>query len=135
VALSAEARQLLEQRIAEMFFAVDSGQATKTLDFCTDDFCLSLGSTTVDRVQYAELMAKREQAEYQTRHAFSNPRVITEDGSQITIALLVTAHRLEANASEPKVNLGDFTDKWTYADDDWRLVSRSIQPALLIKAG
>jgi hypothetical protein len=121
------ARRDVEDLIVEGFHAVDTGHATRSL--ATDDFEMILPNMTITGEQYRQFLARREQADYTTRHCVSNVRVLSSGDDQITLAFVVAGHRLNADAAEPIVNVADFVDRWITVDGSWRHRSRSITPA------
>jgi SnoaL-like domain len=128
-------RDDVEQLIAESFFRVDSGEALRGLELVTDDFTLVLPNMTIDREQYAAVMARREEATYATRHCFSNLRSLDASEEAVEVAFVVTAHRLEADAEDTTVSVADFSDCWVPSGGTWRLKSRSIKLVFPIGLG
>jgi 3-phenylpropionate/cinnamic acid dioxygenase small subunit len=128
-------RSEVEQLISESFFRVDSGKAQQGLELVSDDFTLELPNMTIDRAQYAGVMAKREEATYSTRHCFSNLRLTEKTEAGVRVAFVVTAHRLEEDAADTTVTVADFTDHWVLKAETWRLQSRSIRLVFPIGIG
>jgi 3-phenylpropionate/cinnamic acid dioxygenase small subunit len=128
-------RNEVEQLISENFFRVDSGHAQQGLELVSDDFTLELPNMTIDRAQYAGVMAKREEATYSTRHCFSNLRLMEKTDAGVRVAFVVTAHRLEEDAVDTTVTVADFSDHWVLKDDAWSLQSRSIRLVFPIGIG
>jgi hypothetical protein len=118
----------VEQLVLRGFFAVDSGApdlAPKT----AENFELVLPNTTISGDQYRGFVAKRATADYTTRHCVSNFRLVRGSDVAVTVAFIVTAHRLNAGAAAPIVNVADFVDEWTAVDGGWEHRSRDITPA------
>jgi SnoaL-like domain len=128
-------RAVIEQLIAKTFHRVDSGRATSGVELVTKDFTLVVPNTTVDHAQYVAIMAKREAAFYTTRHSFSNTRVLEESDTKVSIAFVVTAHRLNHDETDTSITIADFADDWTLEGDVWRLHSRSITPVFPLGLG
>jgi SnoaL-like domain len=126
-------RNDIEQLIADGFHRVDSGQAGTSPELVTDDFTLVLPSMTLDHGQYVDVMAKRQEATYTTRHCASNLRLLDGTNTSVTVAFVVTAHRLEADATVPVANVADFVDEWVSAGTGWQLRTRTITPAFPVR--
>jgi hypothetical protein len=125
-------RREVEDLVIAGFHAVDHGELDHAPRYTTDDFEMVLPNMTITGEQYAAFIAQRAQADYTTRHAVSNLRVVDTSSDAITVGYLVTGHRLNAGASAPIVNVADFVDVWQQIDGAWRHRSRSITPAFPI---
>jgi hypothetical protein len=121
-------RDDVAQLIAENLHHVDSGSAERTVDLVTDDFTMTIGPTTLDRAQYAEIMQRRAQAEHQTRHCFSNLRLVDGNEASVTVAYVATVHRLEPGDATPSTSVSDWTEEWVQAGGGWKARSRVIAP-------
>jgi hypothetical protein len=126
-------RDAVEALIVEGFHAVDHGQIAVAERRTTDDFEMILPNMTVTGEQYDQFVAKRAEAHYITRHCVTNVRTVGHGHDEITMSFVVTAHRLNAGADQPIVNVADMVDRWVLVADGWRHRSRSITPAFPVK--
>lgn len=121
-------RDDIAQLIAENFHAVDSGDAERTVDTVSEDFTMSLGPMVMDRAQYVDAMQRRAQAGHQTRHCFTNLRLVESTDESVTVGFVATVHRLEPTDDQPTVSVSDWTEQWVRTGDSWRLRSRTVAP-------
>jgi ketosteroid isomerase-like protein len=121
-------RDDIVQLIAENFHFVDSGAADRTIDLVSDDFTMTIGSMVLDRAHYIDAMQRRAQADYQTRHCFTNLRLVEAAEDAVTVGFVATVHRLEPTDDQPTVAVSDWTEEWVRCDDSWRVRSRVVVP-------
>jgi SnoaL-like domain len=121
----------LEQLISDSCAWGDHGEAADwVLKLCTEGFTLRGPGVDLNREQFEQMMTVRVAAQYETRHQWSNLRVLDVDGDAVDIAFVMCVHRRDQGADVTTRTIADFADRWARTPDGWRLASRTITPAL-----
>jgi len=125
-------RKEIEQLLSETFAWVDHGEADRVPKLCAEGFALHAPGVDLDLAQFEHMMTVRVAARYETRHQWSNLRVVDGDGDgdAVDVAFVVCVHRREEGADVTTRMVADFADRWARTPDGWRLVSRAITPVL-----
>jgi hypothetical protein len=123
-------RKELEQLLSETFAWIDHGQADQVSKLCSEGFVLHAPGTDIALAQFEQMMTHRVSASYETRHQWSNLRVLDVDSDGVDVAYVVCIHRREEGAEVTTRSLGDFTDRWVRTPDGWHLAARTITPVL-----
>jgi hypothetical protein len=123
-------RKEIEQLLSETFASVDHGEADQVPTLCAEGFVLHAPGRDLDLAQFAQAMTVRAAARYDTRHQWSNLRVLDVDGDAADVAYVVCIHRRDGGADVTTHSIGDFADRWARTPDGWRLASRAVIPVL-----
>jgi SnoaL-like domain len=123
-------RKEIEQLLSETFAWVDHGEADRVPKLCAEGFVLHGPGVDLDLEQFEKMMTGRVAASYETRHQWSNLRVLDVDGDAVDIAFVMCVHRLDEGAEVTTRAIADFADRWARTPDGWRLASRTITPVL-----
>jgi SnoaL-like domain len=123
-------RKEIEQLLSETFAWVDHGEADRVPKLCAEGFALHGPAIDLDLEQFEEMMTVRVAAQYETRHQWSNLRVLDVDGDAVDIAFVMCVHRRDEGADITTRTIVDFADRWARTPDGWRLASRTITPVL-----
>jgi SnoaL-like protein len=118
----------IEQLLSETFAWVDHGEADRLSKLCGGGFVLHSPGGDLDLEQFEQRMNVRVAARYETRHQWSNLRVLDVDGDAVDVAFVVCVHRRDEGADVPTRAVADFADRWARTADGWRLASRTITP-------
>jgi SnoaL-like domain len=123
-------RKEIEQLLSETFAWVDHGEADRLPKLCGEGFALHAPGVDLDLEQFEQRMNVRVAARYETRHQWSNLRVLDVDGDAVDVAFVVCVHRRDEGADVTTRAVADFADRWARTADGWRLASRTITPVL-----
>jgi hypothetical protein len=123
-------RKEIEQLLSETFAWVDHGEADRVPKLCAEGFALHGPGIDLDLEQFEQMMTVRVAAQYETRHQWSNLRVLDVDGDAVDTAFVTCVHRRDQGADVTTRTIADFADRWARTPDGWRLASRTITPAL-----
>jgi hypothetical protein len=123
-------RKEIEQLLSETFAWVDHGEADRLPKLCAEGFALHGPGIDLDLEQFEKMMTVRVAALYETRHQWSNLRVLDGDGEAVDIAFVMCVHRRDEGAEVTTRAIADFADRWARTPDGWRLASRTITPVL-----
>jgi hypothetical protein len=123
-------RKEIEQLLSETFAWVDHGDADRVPKLCAEGFALHAPGIALDLQQFEQMMTVRVTARYETRHQWSNLRVLDIDGDAVGVAFVVCVHRRDEGADVTTRVFADFADRWARTPDGWRLASRTITPVL-----
>jgi hypothetical protein len=125
-------RKEIEQLLSETFALVDHGEADRLSKLCGEGFALHAPGVDLDLEQFEQRMNVRVAARYETRHQWSNLRVldVDVDGEAVDVAFVVCVHRRDEGADITTRAVSDFADRWVRTADGWRLASRTITPVL-----
>jgi hypothetical protein len=123
-------RKEIEQLLSETFAWVDHGEADRLPKLCAEGFALHGPGIDLDLEQFEKMMTVRVAAPYETRHQWSNLRVLDGDGEGVDIAFVMCVHRRDEGAEVTTRAIADFADRWARTPDGWRLASRKITPVL-----
>jgi hypothetical protein len=123
-------RTELEQLLSESFSWVDHGEADRVPKLCAEGFTLHAPGIDVGLEQFEQMMGVRVTAPYETRHQWSNLRVLDVDGDAVDVAFVVCVHRRDEGADVTTRAVADFADRWARTPDGWRLAYRAITPVL-----
>jgi hypothetical protein len=123
-------RKEIEQLLSETFAWVDHGEADRLPKLCAEGFALHGPGIDLDLEQFEKMMTVRVAAPYETRHQWSNLRVLDGDGEGVDIAFVMCVHRRDEGAEVTTRAIADFADRWARMPDGWRLASRKITPVL-----
>jgi hypothetical protein len=123
-------RKEIEQLLSETFAWVDHGEADRLPKLCAEGFALHGPGIDLDLEQFEKMMTVRVAAPYETRHQWSNLRVLDGDGEGVDIAFVMCVHRRDEGAEVTTRAIADFADRWARTPDGWRLASRTITPVL-----
>jgi hypothetical protein len=125
-------RKEIEQLLSETFAWVDHGEADRLSKLCGEGFALHAPGVDLDLEQFEQRMNARVAARYETRHQWSNLRVldVDVDGEAVDVAFVVCVHRRDEGADVTTRAVSDFADRWERTADGWRLASRTITPVL-----
>ncbi|MDT5359393.1 MAG: SnoaL-like domain, partial [Mycobacterium sp.] len=97
---------------------------------CAEGFALHGPGIDLDLEQFEQMMTVRVAASYETRHQWSNLRVLDVDGDAVDVAFVMCVHRRDEGAELTTRTIADFADRWARTPDGWRLASRTITPVL-----
>jgi hypothetical protein len=123
-------RSELAQLLSESFAWIDHGEADRVPKLCAEGFALHAPGIDLNLEQFEQTMTGRVTAPYETRHQWTNLRVLDVDGDAVDIAFVVCVHRRDEGADVTTRTVGDFADRWARTPDGWRLASRTITPVL-----
>jgi hypothetical protein len=123
-------RTKIEQLLSETFAWVDHGEADRVSKMCGEGFSMHAPGIDLDLEQFKQMMTVRVAARYETRHQWSNLRVLDVDGDAVDVAFVVCIHRRDEGADVTTLAVADFADRWARTADGWRLASRTITPVL-----
>jgi hypothetical protein len=123
-------RKEIEQLLSETFAWVDHGEADRVPKLCAEGFALHGPGIDLDLEQFEKMMTVRVAAPYETRHQWSNLRVLDVDGEAVDIAFVMCVHRRDEGAEVTTRTIADFADRWARTPDGWQLASRTITPVL-----
>jgi SnoaL-like domain len=123
-------RKEIEQLLSETFAWVDHGEADRVPKLCAEGFALHGPGIDLDLEQFEKMMSVRAAAPYETRHQWSNLRVLDVYGDAVDIAFVMCVHRRDEGAEVTTRTIADFVDRWARTPDGWRLASRTITPVL-----
>jgi SnoaL-like domain len=119
----------LEQLISDSCAWGDRGEAADwVLNLCTEGFGLHGPGVDLDRKQFAQWISLRAEAPFETRHQWTNLRVLAVDGDIVDIEWLECVHRRDEGSDVTIRTIGDVADRWVRTPDGWRLASRTITP-------
>jgi hypothetical protein len=119
----------LEQLISDSCAWGDHGEAADwVLKLCTEGFALHGSEVHLDREQFKQLITLRAGAPFETRHQFTNLRVVAVDGDAVDVEWLECVHRRDEGSDVTIRTIGDVADRWERTPDGWRLASRTITP-------
>jgi hypothetical protein len=119
----------LEQLISDSCAWGDRGEAADwVLNLCTEGFALHGPGVDLDRTQFAQWISLRAEAPFETRHQWTNLRILAVDGDNVDIEWLECVHRRDQGSDVTIRTIGDVADRWVRATDGWRLASRTITP-------
>ncbi|MDT7582633.1 MAG: SnoaL-like domain [Pseudonocardiales bacterium] len=130
MSLELSERKEIEQLLSETFAWVDHGEADRVPKLCCEGFALHGPGVDFDLEQFEQIMTVRVAAPYETRHQWSNLRVLDVDGDSVDIEFVVCVHRRDLGADVTTRMVTDFADRWARTSDGWRLASRTITPVL-----
>jgi hypothetical protein len=130
MSLEPSERKEIEQLLSETFAWVDHGDADRVPKLCAEGFALHAPGINLDLEQFEQMMTARVAARYETRHQWSNLRVLDVDGDSVNVAFVVCVHHLDLGADVTTRMFADFADRWARTSDGWRLASRTITPVL-----
>jgi 3-phenylpropionate/cinnamic acid dioxygenase small subunit len=132
MSLEPHSRKEIEQLLSETFAWIDHGEADRVPKLCAQGFVLHAPGIELSLEQFEQTMTVRAAARYQTRHQWSNLRVLDVDldGDAVEVECVVCVHRRDEGAEVTTRTVGDFTDRWAQTPDGWRLASRTITPVL-----
>jgi len=122
--------QAIAQLLSETFAWIDHGEADRVPKLCANGFALHAPGIDLSLEQFEQTMIDRVAARYETRHQWSNLRVLHYNGDAVDVAFVVCVHRRDEGAEVTTRMIADFDDRWTKTPDGWRLASRTITPAL-----
>jgi hypothetical protein len=120
----------IAQLLSETFAWIDHGEADRVLTLCANGFVLQTPGVDLSLEQFEQTMTNRVAARYETRHQWSNLRVLSDDGDAVDVAFVMCVHRRDEGAQVTTRMIADFADRWAKTPDGWRLVSRAITPVL-----
>jgi hypothetical protein len=123
-------RKEIEQLLSETFAWVDHGEADRVPKLCAEGFALHGPGIDLDLEQFEQMMTVRVAAPYETRHQWSNLRVLNVDGDAVDVAFVMCVHRRDEGVELTTRTIADFADRWARTPDGWRLASRTITPVL-----
>jgi hypothetical protein len=125
-------RAEIEQLLSQSFAWADHGEADRVPKLCGEGFTLHAPGVDLDLEQFEQMMTVRVAARYETRHQWSNLRVVDVDvdGDAVDVAFVVCVHRRDEGADVTTRAIVDFADRWARTADGWRLASRTMTPAL-----
>lgn len=125
-------RTELEQLLSETYAWIDRGEADRVPKLCAEGFALHAPGVDLDLAQFEQAMTARVAASYQTRHQWSNLRVLDVDvaGDVVDVAYVLCVHRRDEGAEVTTRRVADTADRWTRTPDGWRLASRTMTPVL-----
>jgi hypothetical protein len=123
-------RKEIEQLLSDTFAWVDHGEADRVPKLCAEGFALHGPGIDLDLEQFEKMMTVRVAASYETRHQWSNLRVLDVAGEAVDIAFVMCVHRRDESAEVTTRTIADFADRWARTPDGWRLASRTITPVL-----
>ena len=123
-------RTEIEQLLSETFAWADHGEADRVPKVCGEGFVLHAPGIDLDLEQFEQMMAVRVAARYETRHQWSNLRVVDADADAVDVAFVVCVHRRDEGADVTTRAIVDFADRWARTADGWRLASRTVTPVL-----
>jgi hypothetical protein len=123
-------RKEIEQLLSDTFAWVDHGEADRVPKLCAQGFALHGPGVDLDLEQFEKMMTARVAASYETRHQWSNLRVLDVDGDAVDIAFVMCVHRQDEDAEVTTRTIADFADRWARTPEGWRLASRTITPVL-----
>jgi hypothetical protein len=130
MSLEPSERKELEQLLSETFAWIDHGEADRVPKLCGEGFEMHAAGSVLDLEQFEQVMTLRVSAPYETRHQWTNLRVLDVDGDSVVIEFVVCIHRREKGADATTRAVGDITDRWVRTPDGWRLASRMVTPVL-----
>jgi hypothetical protein len=97
-------REEIEQLLSETYAWVDHGEADRLSKLCGEGFALHAPGVDLDLEQFEQRMIVRVAVRCETRHQWSNLRVVDVDG--------------------------DAVDRSARTPDGWCLASRTVTPVL-----
>jgi hypothetical protein len=119
----------LEQLLSDSCAWGDHGDAADwVLKLCTEGFALRGPGVDLTREQFEQWITLRAAAPFETRHQWTNLRVLAVDGDAVDIAWLECVHRRDEGSDVTIRTVGDIADRWVRTPDGWRLASRTITP-------
>jgi hypothetical protein len=122
-------RMELEQLLSDSLAWADQGEAADWVPkLCTEDFALRGSGIELDRDQFEGWITLRAGAPFETRHQFTNLRIIAVDGDAVDLEWLECVHRRDEGSDVTIRTVGDVADRWVRTPDGWRLASRMITP-------
>jgi hypothetical protein len=130
MSLEPSERKEIEQLLSDTFAWVDHGEADRVPKLCAEGFALHGPGIDLDLEQFEQMMTVRVAASYETRHQWSNLRVLDVDGDAVDIAFVMCVHRRDEGSDVTTRTIADFADRWAQTPDGWRLASRKITPVL-----
>jgi SnoaL-like domain len=130
MSLEPSERKEIEQLLSEIFGWVDHGEADRVPKLCAEGFAMRAPGIDLSLEQFEQTMTVRVTAPYETRHQWSNLRVLDVDGDAVDVAFVVCVHRRDEGAVVTTRTVNDFADRWARTPDGWRLASRTITPVL-----
>jgi hypothetical protein len=129
MSLEPSERMELEQLISDSCAFGDHGEAADwVLELCTEGFALRGSGVELNRDQFKEWIALRALAPFQTRHQFTNLRILAVDGDVVDLEWLECVHRRDQGSDLTIRTIGDVADRWVRTPAGWRLASRAITP-------
>jgi hypothetical protein len=122
-------RMEIDQLISDSCAWGDRGEpADWVTKLCTEDFELHGPGTDLNREQFKEWMTRRAAAPFETRHQYTNLRIVKVDGAAVDLEWLECVHRRDEGSDVTIRTVGDIGDRWVRTPDGWRLASRTITP-------
>ncbi|MDT7646297.1 MAG: SnoaL-like domain [Pseudonocardiales bacterium] len=129
MSLEPSERMEIEQLISDSCARGDHGESADwVLTLCTEGFALHGPGVDLDREQFEQWITLRAGAPFETRHQWTNLRVLNVDGDAVDIEWLECVHRRDQGSDVTIRTVGDIADRWVRTPAGWRLASRTITP-------
>jgi hypothetical protein len=119
----------IDQLISDSCAWGDRGEPAEWVTkLCTEDFEVHGPGTDLNREQFKEWMTRRAAAPFETRHQYTNLRIVEVDGDAVDLEWLECVHRRDEGSDVTIRTVGDIADRWVRTANGWRLASRTITP-------
>jgi hypothetical protein len=129
MSLEPSERMEIEQLISDSCARGDHGESADwVLTLCTEGFALHGPGVDLGREQFEQWITLRAGASFETRHQWTNLRVLDVDGDAVDLEWLECVHRRDEGSDVTIRTVGDIADRWVRTPAGWRLASRTITP-------
>jgi hypothetical protein len=122
-------RMEIEQLLSDSLARGDHGESADwVVKLCTEGFSLHGPGVDINRDQFEHWITLRAAAPFETRHQWTNLRVLAVDGDAVDLEWLEVVHRRDEGSDVTIRTVGDIADRWVRTPDGWRLAARTITP-------